>query len=118
MSFFCGHGPECDRFGSDSLYQTAVSNVERRYAVVGLLEEWDKSLAVLEAYIPRFFRGARAYLAEHSEIRHMNKNTFKPPVDPELRASLMGRFQREIQFYEFCKQRLHKQYMLMEEGQR
>ena len=33
--------------------------MDKYFAVVGVLEEWQTSLAVLEAYLPRFFKGAR-----------------------------------------------------------
>ena len=38
--------------------QKAKRNVEKYYAVVGVLEEMNKTLTVLEHYIPRFFAGA------------------------------------------------------------
>ena len=37
----------------------AMYNVEKSYAVVGVLEELNKTLTVLEHYIPRFFKGAK-----------------------------------------------------------
>ena len=33
-------------------------NVEKHYSVVGVLEEYEKTLKVLEHYLPRFFKGA------------------------------------------------------------
>lgn len=36
----------------------AKENVEKSYAVVGVLEELNKTLTVLEHYVPRFFKGA------------------------------------------------------------
>ena len=36
----------------------AKENVEKHYAVVGLLEDLNKTLTVLEHYVPRFFKGA------------------------------------------------------------
>lgn len=38
--------------------QRAKRNVDEHYAVVGILEEMDVSLQVMEKYIPRFFSGA------------------------------------------------------------
>lgn len=38
--------------------QKAKQNVEKHYSVVGVLEEMDVTLKVLEKYIPRFFTGA------------------------------------------------------------
>ena len=37
----------------------AKENVEKHYAVVGVLEEMNKTLTVLEHYLPRFFKGAK-----------------------------------------------------------
>jgi len=39
--------------------QKAKENVEKHYAVVGILEEINMTLTVLEHYIPRFFKGAK-----------------------------------------------------------
>ena len=36
----------------------AMHNVEQHYAVVGVLEDLNKTLTVLEHYVPRFFKGA------------------------------------------------------------
>ena len=36
----------------------AMENVEKHYAVVGILSELNKTLTVLEHYVPRFFKGA------------------------------------------------------------
>jgi hypothetical protein len=38
----------------------AKENVEKRYAVVGVLEDFNKTLSVLGANIPQFFRGVSA----------------------------------------------------------
>jgi len=46
--------------------EEAKRNVEKYYAVVGVLEEFDLTLKVLEAYVPRFFDGSEAfYKGEH-----------------------------------------------------
>ncbi len=36
-----------------SFLSDAISNVERHFAVVGVLEEMEKSLAVMERFLPR-----------------------------------------------------------------
>lgn len=36
---------------------SCFQNVEKHFAVVGVLEEMDMSLRVLETYIPKFFAG-------------------------------------------------------------
>ena len=37
MSYFCGHHPDCDIFESEGLFQRAVENFEKQYAVTGVL---------------------------------------------------------------------------------
>lgn len=56
--FFCGHHPECLPFNTEGALERAKSAVERNYAVVGVLEELNTTLTVLENYVPRFFKGA------------------------------------------------------------
>lgn len=43
--------------GSEWALREAVLNLERSYRVVGVLEDLEATLAVLEAEVPRFFRG-------------------------------------------------------------
>ena len=50
--------PPGSAFNSETAMQKAKRNVEKYYAVVGVLEEMNKTLAVLEHYSPRFFAGA------------------------------------------------------------
>ena len=45
-------------FNTEKALNKAKENVEKHYAVVGVLEEMNKTLTVLEHYIPRFFKGA------------------------------------------------------------
>ena len=35
-----------------------MQNVEKEFAVVGIFEQLNQTLTVLEKYIPRFFKGA------------------------------------------------------------
>ena len=116
MSFFCGHSTECDVFNSQRLLDIAKSNVEKHFAVVGVLEDWEMSLEVLENYIPRFFAGSREAFKENEEIRHVNKNIYKPKTPTEFKQKLSEKLSKEIEFYHFCRQRLRKQYLALQEG--
>ncbi len=114
IAFFCGHDPEvCGEFGSEAALARAMENVERRFAVVGITEEFDKTLEVLEAYVPRFFRDAREVYTETMDKQKVNRNSFKPEVSPEVRAELRRNLTLEFEFYNFCKQRLDLQYSLV-----
>lgn len=50
---------------------------------------------------------------EISRYNTINKNAFKPPVSEEVKEIVRRNFTKEIEFYEFCKQRLHKQYLAL-----
>ncbi|XP_053606260.1 heparan sulfate 2-O-sulfotransferase pipe [Plodia interpunctella] len=108
--FFCGHEPQCTPFNTEEALQRAKRVVEQDYAVVGVLEDMNATLLALEKYIPRFFRGAtQLYWEELSTFNRINRNAFKPPVSEAVKQLVRANFTREIEFYEFCKQRLHLQ---------
>ena len=43
----------------------------------------------------------------------INRNIYKPPVSEATKEIVRKNFTREIEFFEFCKQRLHKQYLAL-----
>ncbi|CRK94723.1 CLUMA_CG008223, isoform A [Clunio marinus] len=110
--FFCGHEDECTPFNSESALERAKYAVETQYSVVGILEDMDTTLTVFEKYIPQFFAGAsEIYHNEIQKFNKINKNSFKSPVSEEVKNLLRQNFSREIEFYNFCKQRLHTQFL-------
>lgn len=111
IMFFCGHDKACHVVGDESAFRRAVANVEERFAVVGVLEEMEKSLAVLEAYVPRFFAGVSDVYARRGEwTQQVNKNIYRPAVGEGVRSVIRANITKEVEFYHFCKQRLHRQY--------
>ncbi|XP_049809146.1 heparan sulfate 2-O-sulfotransferase pipe [Schistocerca nitens] len=112
--FFCGHADACTPFNTVGALQLAKRAVERHYAVVGVLEELNTTLAVLEHYVPRFFRGAAdVYWGEMERFIRINRNMFKPPVREEVKDLVRANFTRETEFYQFCRQRLHRQLLAL-----
>lgn len=51
------------------------------------------------------------YYNEIKNFNKINKNNFKPPVSEEVKNLVRQNFSREIEFYKFCKQRLHTQFL-------
>ena len=43
----------------------------------------------------------------------MNENHCKPTVTEEVKDMVRRSFTYEMEFYDFCKQRLHKQYLAL-----
>jgi len=112
--FFCGQDDDCTGFNTEVAMKKAMHNVEKNYAVVGVLEDMNKTLTVLEHYVPRFFKGAlKTYWEDMKNFRSLNRNIYKPPVSEETKDLVRKNFTREIEFFEFCKQRLHRQYMAL-----
>lgn len=102
----------CSPFNTKGALERAKYAVETQYAVVGVLEDLNTTLAVFEKYIPRFFAGAtEIYYNEIKNFNKINKNNFKPPVSEEVKNLVRQNFTREIEFYKFCKQRLHTQFL-------
>lgn len=113
--FFCGHSDACTPFNTQGALQRAKRAVEENYAVVGVLEDLNSTLTVLEHYIPRFFKGARqVYRDEVERFKGINRNIFKPPVSEEVKEIVRRNFTREIEFYHFCRQRLHRQLLALQ----
>ncbi|KAJ8977464.1 hypothetical protein NQ317_014551 [Molorchus minor] len=59
IPYFCGHDPRCMLLNNEWALQTAKINVEKYYPVVGVLEELNTTLEILENKIPYFFKGAQ-----------------------------------------------------------
>ncbi|XP_062134242.1 heparan sulfate 2-O-sulfotransferase pipe-like isoform X2 [Drosophila sulfurigaster albostrigata] len=111
--FFCGQNPKiCMPFNSLEAMQRAKRNVEKRYAVVGTWEDTNTTLSVLETYIPQFFAGARdEYYAMQRQVENVNRNALRPTISEETRLLLSRNLTHEIEFYQFARQRLNKQYI-------
>lgn len=45
-----------------------------------------------------------------NSFTRINRNFFKPPVSEEVKNLVRNNFTREVEFYQFCKQRLYRQY--------
>jgi hypothetical protein len=113
--------------------------VEQQYAVVGVLEDFNVTLTVFEHYIPRFFRGAsnvyygkyffillillrvlvidkyssKNMLTGEMGLHKVNQNAFKPTVSEAVKDIVRQNFTREIEFYQFCRQRLYRQRLAL-----
>merc|ERR1719244_1883580 len=84
--------------------------VEQEFSVVGILENLPETFNVLEKYVPRFFKNIESiYSQSKEEIRNKNFNPHKKNITETLRKTLKQNFSNEIEFYEFCKQRLYRQ---------
>ncbi|XP_037827682.1 heparan sulfate 2-O-sulfotransferase pipe-like, partial [Lucilia sericata] len=114
---FCGNKPVCRHFNSPAATQIAKHNIEQDYAVVGSWEDTNITLTVLEHYIPRFFKDATKIFYSDSNKFHKNATPHKSELEPAVEAKLKRQFSYEIELYNFCKQRLYKQYIAIKKDE-
>ena len=106
---FCGHLSVCKKFNNKVALEIAKSNVNKYYSVVGITENIKDTLRVMEDKLPEFFSGSyNLYLEKHKSLTH-NRNKFKPFVSELTKKLLRSNFTHEIEFYNFCKEKLKNQ---------
>ncbi|KAJ3595004.1 hypothetical protein NHX12_004309 [Muraenolepis orangiensis] len=103
IPFFCGHYSECWNVGSPWALEQAKYNLVNEYMLVGVTEELEDFVMMLEAALPRFFRGATE-LYKTGKKSHLRKTTEKKPPTKESTAKLQQSaiWKMENEFYEFA----------------
>ena len=91
----------------------AVANVEQYYSVVGILELMPETLKVLESFVPFYYDGVTQVYEDQFKKTRRNQNLSKPRVREDIKDMVSKNISLEIKFYEFCKQRLYKQLLLV-----
>jgi dermatan/chondrotin sulfate uronyl 2-O-sulfotransferase UST len=46
-----------------------------------------------------------------NSMSKINRNLYKPTVSEDIKNLVRQNFTRETEFYQFCRQRLHRQYL-------
>ncbi|XP_041064512.1 heparan sulfate 2-O-sulfotransferase 1 isoform X2 [Carcharodon carcharias] len=74
IPFFCGHSSECWNVGSKWALEQAKYNLVNEYLLVGITEELEDFIMLLEAALPRFFRGATELYRTGGVFEHVTFN--------------------------------------------
>ncbi|KAL7639697.1 UNVERIFIED_CONTAM: hypothetical protein RMT77_010201 [Armadillidium vulgare] len=108
IPFFCGHFSECWVPGSEWALEQAKYNLAQRYFLVGITEEMEDFVALLEYSLPRFFKGALNLYLEGSKS-HLRKTKKKISPSSETIEKLQSTrvWQMEEEFYNFARDHFH-----------
>ena len=56
IPFFCGQGPTCKK-ATEGAYERAKQNMLESYYFIGITEQFDDTVAIMERLVPVYFRG-------------------------------------------------------------
>ncbi|OON24041.1 heparan sulfate 2-O-sulfotransferase [Opisthorchis viverrini] len=104
VPFFCGHAAYCRIPGNPEALETAKRRVAEDYLLVGLTEEFDEFVTLLEKLLPRFFQGSTGLL-QGADGWHLRRTKHKLPINASTRAVFRDSrvWQIEQAFYEFVR---------------
>ncbi|XP_030830929.1 uronyl 2-sulfotransferase-like [Strongylocentrotus purpuratus] len=107
VTSFCGYDPRCSEYPSFAL-EEAKRNVDK-FLVIGVMEEYDLSMAVFEKLLPETFGGAAKIYEENKEhSMEKSKTNYKKLPSPKTYSILKQRMKYDYAFYDYVKKRLHK----------
>ncbi|XP_072036477.1 uronyl 2-sulfotransferase-like [Amphiura filiformis] len=112
VPFFCGQHKYC-RIPSKLALNQAIRNVEKEYLFVGILEELEDSLSVLDRLLPSMFKGAlEHYLHPVGEDTNLDRSRtttlHKKKPSPEAEKIMKEEMVIEYQFYNYVRNKFHK----------
>ncbi|XP_042211911.1 uronyl 2-sulfotransferase-like [Homarus americanus] len=114
IPYFCGHHEYCRELNNGAALKLAKQNVEEWYPVVGVLEDINATLTVLQRHLPQYFANVVDLYYNELLAPHHNKNLQRPTTSPEVEATLRKNLSLEYDFYNFVRQRLNLQYQQLQ----
>nr|XP_046228495.1 uronyl 2-sulfotransferase a isoform X1 [Scatophagus argus] len=108
IPFFCGQHPQCREPGVWAL-ERAKQNVMENYLLVGILEELEDVLLLLERLLPHYFTGVLEIYNSPSYRKMGNMTGTVRKQTPTLEALqvLYQRMHYEYEFYNFIRDQFH-----------
>ena len=61
----------------------------------------------------KYFLLNNSFSDEIQKFSKINRNIYKPTTAEATKDIVRKNFTRELEFFDFCKQRLHKQYLAL-----
>ena len=111
VPYFCGTDTFCPSGESYKASSQAIRNINEKFEVVGVTENMEMSIRVLESKIPRFFTGASEEYKRMMQEGHAgnNKGHYGPPTEKIIKT-LQKHLQGEYEVYNHVVKRLQQQY--------
>ncbi|KAM9004080.1 uronyl 2-sulfotransferase isoform 2-T2 [Sarcophilus harrisii] len=108
IPYFCGQHPRCREPGEWAL-ERAKLNVNEHFLLVGILEELEDVLLLLERFLPHYFKDVLSIYKnpEHRKLGNMTVTVKKTVPSPEAIQILYQRMRYEYEFYYFVKEQFH-----------
>ncbi|XP_030749674.1 heparin sulfate O-sulfotransferase [Sitophilus oryzae] len=108
IPYFCGHAANCWKPGNKWALSEAKNNLVNNYFLVGVTEELEDFIAVLELSLPRLFQGAMDYFTQ-SNKSHLRQTVQKilPSEETIKKIKASTVWQMENEFYEFALDNFH-----------
>jgi len=103
IPFFCGSSPACWDPGSKWALDQAKTNLVNKYLVVGVTEDLDSFVQVLEILLPKYFSGAVQYLKDTGKS-HIKRTKHKDQLSEQTISKMSNSkiYQMEMEFYNFA----------------
>ncbi|XP_041480715.1 uronyl 2-sulfotransferase-like [Lytechinus variegatus] len=104
---FCGYERKCISSPEYALEQ-AKRNLDK-FLVVGIVEEYESSLRVLERLLPSMFKGAmHEYQSNKAQFSSVSKTAFKKMPTTKTVEIMKDRMKLDYEFYDYVKERFHR----------
>nr|XP_057913363.1 uronyl 2-sulfotransferase a isoform X1 [Doryrhamphus excisus] len=108
IPYFCGQHPQCREPGPWAL-ERAKQNVLENYLLVGILEELEDVLLLLERLLPHYFTGVLDIYKspDYKKMGNMTGTVRKHTPTLEALQVLYKRMRYEYEFYNFIRDQFH-----------
>ncbi|XP_048858298.1 uronyl 2-sulfotransferase a [Brienomyrus brachyistius] len=108
IPYFCGQHPQCREPGLWAL-ERAKQNVLENFLLVGVLEELEDTLLLLERFLPHYFTGVLSIYKspDYRKIGNLTGTVRKQTPTVEALRVLYQRMKYEYDFYNFIREQFH-----------